>query len=158
MLFLGLDGQISRFDGALLFTGIIIYTIWSIHQSHQESRQIRQEYAQEFGAGRRESGGHAQYREWFRGIHCVHDLRHVRLRLESLLQLQLARLHRLQVHFLLSRDLVLVHLIQVVIDGDLRELLGDLVEELEDGDPRLRVGRGELLLTRGAFTKELVAA
>jgi cation:H+ antiporter len=57
VLILGLDGQISRLDGALLFVGIIIYTIWSIRQSRQESRKIRQEYAQEFGPGRQESGG-----------------------------------------------------------------------------------------------------
>jgi cation:H+ antiporter len=58
MLFLGLDGQIGRLDGALLFMGIILYTVWSIQQSRKESRQVRAEYAQEFGAGRRESGGH----------------------------------------------------------------------------------------------------
>ncbi|MCL4302170.1 MAG: calcium/sodium antiporter [Anaerolineae bacterium] len=58
VLLLGRDGQIGWFDGALLFTGIIIYTVWSIQQSRKESRQVREEYAQEYGAGRRESGGH----------------------------------------------------------------------------------------------------
>lgn len=57
LLMLGLDGQIGRFDGALLFVGIVIYTIWSIRQSRKESRQVSEEYAQEFVAGRRESGG-----------------------------------------------------------------------------------------------------
>lgn len=57
MLLLGLDGQIGQFDGVLLFTGIVIYTVWSIRQSRKESRQVREEYAQEFGAGRRETGG-----------------------------------------------------------------------------------------------------
>lgn len=57
-LFLGMDGQIGRIDGALLFVGIIIYTVWSIQQSRKESRQVREEYAQEFSAGRRESGGY----------------------------------------------------------------------------------------------------
>lgn len=58
MLLLGLDGQIGRLDGALLFSGIIIYTVWSIRQSRQESRSVRAEYAQEFGTGRRETGGY----------------------------------------------------------------------------------------------------
>lgn len=57
MLLLGLDGQIGQLDGALLFMGIVIYTVWSIRQSRKESSQIREEYTQEFGAGRRESGG-----------------------------------------------------------------------------------------------------
>jgi cation:H+ antiporter len=57
VLFLGLDGQIGQFDGALLVIGIIIYTIWSIQQSRQESREVREEYAQEFSVGRRQSGG-----------------------------------------------------------------------------------------------------
>ncbi|MBE7555219.1 MAG: calcium/sodium antiporter [Anaerolineales bacterium] len=49
MLLMGLDGQISRFDGAILFAGIIVYIVWSIRQSRQESRQVKQEYAQEYG-------------------------------------------------------------------------------------------------------------
>jgi cation:H+ antiporter len=48
MLFMGLDGQISRFDGTILFAGIIVYTVWSIHQSRIESRQVKEEYAQEY--------------------------------------------------------------------------------------------------------------
>lgn len=58
ILFLGWDGQIGRLDGALLFVGIIIYTVWSIQQSRKESRQVREEYAQEFSTGCRESGGY----------------------------------------------------------------------------------------------------
>jgi cation:H+ antiporter len=49
MLFMGLDGQISQFEGAILFMGIIIYTAWSIHQSRKESRKVKAEYAQEYG-------------------------------------------------------------------------------------------------------------
>lgn len=50
VLLMGLDGLISRLDGAILFAGIIIYTTWSIRQSRQESRKIKQEYAQEYGS------------------------------------------------------------------------------------------------------------
>ncbi|MBE7473253.1 MAG: sodium:calcium antiporter [Anaerolineae bacterium] len=50
MLLMGLDGFIGRFDGAILFTGIIIYTVWSIRQSRRESRQVKQEYTQEYGS------------------------------------------------------------------------------------------------------------
>jgi cation:H+ antiporter len=49
MLLMGLDGLISRFDGIILFAGIIIYTVWSIKQSRRESRQVKQEYTQEYG-------------------------------------------------------------------------------------------------------------
>jgi cation:H+ antiporter len=62
MLFLGLDGQIGRLDGMLLFMGIIIYIMWSIQQSRKESRQVHEEYAQEFGDGRRKSGGWLLFR------------------------------------------------------------------------------------------------
>lgn len=50
MLLMGLDGLISRFDGAILFAGIIVYTVWSIRQSRRESRQVKQEYTQEYGS------------------------------------------------------------------------------------------------------------
>lgn len=49
MWFMGLDGLINRWDGAILFAGIIIYTTWSIMQSRQENRKIQEEYAQEYG-------------------------------------------------------------------------------------------------------------
>jgi cation:H+ antiporter len=39
LLFLGLNGEISRLDGAFLFAGIIAYTIWSIYKSRKESKQ-----------------------------------------------------------------------------------------------------------------------
>lgn len=50
LLILALDGQLSRLDGALLFAGIVIYTVWSIRQSRKENEQVREEYAKEFGA------------------------------------------------------------------------------------------------------------
>jgi cation:H+ antiporter len=57
MLFLGLDGQVGRLEGALLVVGIIVYTFWSIRQSRRESQEVREEYAQEFGDGYRVTGG-----------------------------------------------------------------------------------------------------
>jgi cation:H+ antiporter len=44
-------------DGGLLVIGIVAYTIWSIRQSRRESREVREEYAQEFGASRHQSTG-----------------------------------------------------------------------------------------------------
>lgn len=50
---LGLNGQINRLEGALLFAGIVTYTVFLIRQSRKESQAIQEEYAQEFGDGRR---------------------------------------------------------------------------------------------------------
>jgi cation:H+ antiporter len=50
LLMLGLDGQIGRLDGLLLFGGIVIYTVFLIYQSRRESKQIQAEYAEEFGS------------------------------------------------------------------------------------------------------------
>jgi cation:H+ antiporter len=50
LLVLGLDGVISRWDGLILFTGIVAYTVFVIRKSRQESAAVKQEYAQEFGA------------------------------------------------------------------------------------------------------------
>ena len=46
---LALDGEISRVDGLLLFSGIVAYTVFLIRQSRKESAKIKAEYAQEFG-------------------------------------------------------------------------------------------------------------
>ena len=48
-LLLALDGTISRWNGALLFGGIIAYTVFAIVQSRKEERAVQEEYAQEFG-------------------------------------------------------------------------------------------------------------
>ncbi|HMQ56213.1 MAG TPA: calcium/sodium antiporter, partial [Anaerolineae bacterium] len=50
LLLMGVDGRIGRIDGILLFSGVVIYTIWSIIQSRRESRAVQAEFAQEFGA------------------------------------------------------------------------------------------------------------
>jgi cation:H+ antiporter len=49
---LGIDGQIGRFEGALLFSGIIGYTIFLIRQSRAESASVQHEYEEAFGPNR----------------------------------------------------------------------------------------------------------
>jgi cation:H+ antiporter len=46
---MGLDGRISRLDGSLLCAGAIVYTVFAVWQSRRESRQIQEEYRQEYG-------------------------------------------------------------------------------------------------------------
>ena len=46
---LGVDGLVGRLDGALLFAGIIGYTLFLIRQSRLESAKIQQEYESAFG-------------------------------------------------------------------------------------------------------------
>ena len=53
MLLLALDGKFGRLDGALLFGGIIAYTVFAIMQGRKESKAVADEYAGEFGAAPR---------------------------------------------------------------------------------------------------------
>lgn len=46
---LAIDGEISRLDGLFLVAGIIAYTIFAIRVSGNESSEVEQEYASEFG-------------------------------------------------------------------------------------------------------------
>lgn len=46
---MALDGRISFWDGAILATGVIVYTVWAIRQSRQENAAIQAEYTAEFG-------------------------------------------------------------------------------------------------------------
>ena len=48
-LIMGLDGSISRIDGIILFTGLIVYTTWLIRQSRREQAKVKDEYAEEYG-------------------------------------------------------------------------------------------------------------
>jgi cation:H+ antiporter len=43
-----LDGRLGSMDGAVLFIGVVIYTIFSLRQSRQEGKRVQQEYEQEF--------------------------------------------------------------------------------------------------------------
>ncbi len=47
---LALDGRLGRLDGLLLFGGILVYTVWSIRRSRQETAAVQEEYDWEFGA------------------------------------------------------------------------------------------------------------
>jgi cation:H+ antiporter len=50
ILLMGMDGKIGRFDGAILFAGIISYTVFLIRQSRREgSEEVKAEYETEFG-------------------------------------------------------------------------------------------------------------
>ena len=46
---LGVDGEIGRYEGALLFSGIIGYTLFLIRQSRAESASVQREYEGAFG-------------------------------------------------------------------------------------------------------------
>ena len=48
LFIMALDGRIGQLEGALLFTGIIAYTAWSIWQSRRESQKLKDEFAQEY--------------------------------------------------------------------------------------------------------------
>jgi cation:H+ antiporter len=48
--FMALDGVIGRFEGLLLFAGILAYTIFLIVQSRKEGKAVVDEYAQEYAA------------------------------------------------------------------------------------------------------------
>jgi cation:H+ antiporter len=48
--FMSLDGIIGRFEGMLLFAGIIAYTVFLIIQSRKENKAVEDEYAQEYAA------------------------------------------------------------------------------------------------------------
>ncbi|KUE80505.1 calcium/sodium antiporter [Aeromonas schubertii] len=50
VLLLGWDGRLSPLEGALLFAGIVAYTLFLVVQSRKESKAVEQEYEQEFGA------------------------------------------------------------------------------------------------------------
>jgi cation:H+ antiporter len=49
--FLAWDGVISRWNGVLLFAGIIAYTVFAIVQGRKESKAVQQEYEAEYGPG-----------------------------------------------------------------------------------------------------------
>ncbi len=46
---MSLDGKIGRIDGAILFAGIITYTVWAIMKSRSERKDVTDEYESEFG-------------------------------------------------------------------------------------------------------------
>jgi cation:H+ antiporter len=46
---IGRDGQLTRIDGALLFLGLVAYTVWIIRVSRRESKAVVAEYEGEYG-------------------------------------------------------------------------------------------------------------
>ncbi len=50
VLLLASDGRIGRWDGALLLTGLVIYTVWSIVQSRKSQVGPADEFVEEFSA------------------------------------------------------------------------------------------------------------
>lgn len=49
LLLMGLDGVIGRWDGLILSTGAVAYTIFVIRQSRKEKTALQQEHAQQLG-------------------------------------------------------------------------------------------------------------
>ena len=49
VLLLGLDGRIDRIDGALLFLGVVAYTVFLVRLSRRETAAIEAEYEEAFG-------------------------------------------------------------------------------------------------------------
>ncbi len=48
LFMLGLDGNIGRLDGGLLFLGLVAYIWYGIRQSRKEGQAVQQEYDQEY--------------------------------------------------------------------------------------------------------------
>jgi cation:H+ antiporter len=42
------DGQLTRIDGALMFLGLVAYTVWIIRQSRKESKRVEAEFEGEY--------------------------------------------------------------------------------------------------------------
>ena len=55
LLFMALDFRISRIDGAILFSGVLVYTAWLVVQSRKESKAIVEEFSEQL-AGRPGAG------------------------------------------------------------------------------------------------------
>ena len=49
LLLLSLDGRLSRWDGALLFTLLVIYIVWTIRESRKAVKVVKAEFAEQFG-------------------------------------------------------------------------------------------------------------
>ena len=58
MLLLALDGMVGRMDGALLFAGMLAYTLFAIVQGRKESQMVVAEYVDEFSAAPRTKLGY----------------------------------------------------------------------------------------------------
>lgn len=45
---MALDGTIGTFDGFILFSAIIIYTVWAIRKSRREQREVKDAYSEDY--------------------------------------------------------------------------------------------------------------
>lgn len=52
---MSLDGVVGRFDGLLLFSGVVIYTVWSVWQSRRENQSLGPAYDESFGVEQQKS-------------------------------------------------------------------------------------------------------
>jgi cation:H+ antiporter len=55
---IALGGEISRAEGAVLFSGVIVYTVYLIVQARREAATASPDYEREFGAAARRRGAH----------------------------------------------------------------------------------------------------
>lgn len=55
ILLLGIDGNLSRFDGGLLFSLFTLHTSFMVHQSRKEKKRLDDEYIREYGDKRKQS-------------------------------------------------------------------------------------------------------
>ena len=58
VLLFGWDGRISAFEGALLFAGVVAYTVFLFVQSRRETKAVQAEYEQEFGQKEKSDRSH----------------------------------------------------------------------------------------------------
>ncbi len=49
MIAMSLDGTLGRIEGAILFAGLVVYTVWLIRQSRREQAAVKLEYEREYG-------------------------------------------------------------------------------------------------------------
>jgi cation:H+ antiporter len=57
MFLMAMDGVINRWDGLLLFGGIIGYTVFAIVQGRKENQAVQEQYTEEFGVPAKGSVG-----------------------------------------------------------------------------------------------------
>ncbi len=57
LLALAADGNLGVFDGAVLFAGIVAYTVWAITTSRRANKALVAEYTEEFGEKETSSSG-----------------------------------------------------------------------------------------------------
>jgi cation:H+ antiporter len=46
---MGFDGRLNRWDGLVLFLGVVAYTSWLIRQSRREQKSVQDDYDEEYG-------------------------------------------------------------------------------------------------------------